>query len=63
MIVHYSIKRYGTWEYQTVDIDMEKVIKKALKSTVESCGGYNKDALNTIGIDYLETARDLLEEV
>ena len=60
MIVKFSITRYGSPEYRTIDISLEDAVAAEFEGTVSSCGGYEDDALSTIQIDYTETASELV---
>lgn len=60
MRVHYSIQRYGCTEFRTVDIDLEEVVKREMQDTIETIGGFESDALETIEIEWPETLRELI---
>lgn len=57
MKVKCSIARYGNYEFREVDIDLEEAVRKELESHVFSCGGFDNNALDSVTVDYNETAQ------
>lgn len=60
MKVYFNIKRYGSIEERTIDIDVEQQIKDEMKNTIFSLAGFEPDAEETIEVDYTKTAKGLL---
>lgn len=62
MNVDYYVKRYGSFERRSMEIDIEQLAKDDLIETMGSIGGFEDDAPDTIEILYDELAKDLITE-